>query len=114
MPPLVAHAFWPLRTHSSLASSYLASVRSDETSEPASGSETQNAATFGSSWVPKHCGIHSIICSGVPEPAMPATPSVVPMIAMPMPASPQKSSSLTIGNVRPVGSAKNCWIASKP
>ena len=114
MPPLVAHAFWPLRTHSSLASSYLASVRSDETSEPASGSETQNAATLGSSWVPKHCGIHSIICSGVPEPAMPATPSVVPMSAMPMPASPQKSSSLTIGNVRPDGSPKNCWIASKP
>ena len=49
MPPLVAHAFWPLRTHSSLASSYIARVRSDETSEPASGSETQKAATFGSS-----------------------------------------------------------------
>ena len=27
MPPLVAQAFWPLRTHSSLASSYLAVVR---------------------------------------------------------------------------------------
>ena len=52
MPPLVAHAFWPLRTHSSLASSYLARVRSDETSEPASGSETQNAPTFGSASVP--------------------------------------------------------------
>ena len=48
MPPLVAHAFWPLRTHSSLASSYFARVRSDETSEPALGSETQNDATFGS------------------------------------------------------------------
>jgi hypothetical protein len=52
MPPLVAHAFWPLSTHSSLASSYFARVRSEETSEPASGSETQNAATFGSSWLP--------------------------------------------------------------
>jgi hypothetical protein len=52
MPPLVAHAFWPLSTHSSLASSYLARVRSEETSEPASGSETQNAATLGSSGVP--------------------------------------------------------------
>ncbi len=29
------------------------------------------------------------------------------MIAMPMPASPQNSSSLTIGSVRPVGSTKN-------
>ena len=97
MPPLVAQAFWPLRTHSSLASSYLARVRREETSEPASGSETQKAATFGSSGVPKHCGIHSPICSGVPLAKMPATASELPMIAMPMPASPQKSSSLTIG-----------------
>ena len=52
MPPLVAHAFWPLSTHSSLASSYLARVRSEETSLPASGSDTQNAPTFGSSGVP--------------------------------------------------------------
>ena len=36
------------------------------------------------------------------------------MIAMPMPASPQNSSSLTIGSVRPAGSAKNCAIPSKP
>ena len=36
------------------------------------------------------------------------------MIAMPMPASPQKSSSLTIGSVSPVGSAKNWARASKP
>ena len=37
-------------THSSVASSYLARVRSElDTSEPASGSDTQNAATFGSS-----------------------------------------------------------------
>ena len=52
MPPLVAQAFWPFRTHSSLASSYFAVVRTAETSEPASGSEAQNAATFGSSTVP--------------------------------------------------------------
>ena len=114
MPPLVAHAFCPLSTHSSEAPSYLAVVRSDETSEPASGSETQNAATFGSSSVPKHCGIHSIACSGVPEPKMPATASELPMIAMPMPASPQKSSSLTIGSVKPVGSDQNCAIDSNP
>ena len=52
MPPLVAQAFWPLSTHSSVASSYFARVRSAETSEPASGSETQNEPTFGSSGVP--------------------------------------------------------------
>ncbi len=52
MPPLVAQAFWPLSTHSSLASSYLARVRSEDTSEPASGSETQNEPTWGSSAVP--------------------------------------------------------------
>ena len=45
MPPFVAHAFWPLITHSSVASSYLAVVRTAETSEPASGSEAQKAAT---------------------------------------------------------------------
>ena len=52
MPPFVAHAFWPLRTHSSVASSYFAVVRRAETSEPASGSETQNDATCGASTVP--------------------------------------------------------------
>ena len=36
------------------------------------------------------------------------------MIAIPMPASPQKSSSLAIGMSRPVGSAWNWPIASKP
>ena len=83
MPPLVAHAFWPLRTHSSLASSYLAVVRIAETSEPASGSDEQKAATFGSSAVPKHCGIHSPNCSGVPCPKIAATAREVPKIAHP-------------------------------
>ena len=49
MPPLVAHAFWPLMTHSPAASSNLARVRTPETSEPAFGSEAQNAATLTSS-----------------------------------------------------------------
>ena len=88
-------------------------VRIAETSEPASGSEAQKAATLGSSALPKHCGIHSPICSAVPWPKIAATASEVPMIAMPMPASPQKSSSLAIGSVRPVGSAKNWPSASK-
>ena len=114
MPPLVAQAFWPLRTHSSLASSYLAVVRIAETSEPASGSDAQKAATLGSSAVPKHCGIHSPSCSGVPCPKIAATASEVPKMLMPMPASPQKSSSLTIGSVRPVSSAQNWASPSKP
>ena len=36
------------------------------------------------------------------------------MIAMPIPASPQKSSSFTIGKVRPVSSAQNWAMPSKP
>ena len=35
------------------------------------------------------------------------------MIAMPMPASPQNSSSLAIGSVSPLSSAQNWPIASK-
>ena len=89
-------------------------MRSDETSEPASGSETQKAATAGSSGVPKHCGIHSPICSPVPWPKIAATASDVPMIDMPIPASPQNSSSLTIGSVRPDSSDQNWASASKP
>ncbi len=87
-------------------------MRSDETSEPASGSDTQKAATAGSSSVPKQRGIHSPICSPVPWPKIAATASEVPMIAMPIPASPQNSSSLTIGSVRPLSSAQNWASAS--
>ena len=54
------------------------------------------------------------LLAACPAPKMAATASEVPMIAMPMPASPQKSSSLTIGSVRPVGSAKNWASDSKP
>ena len=114
IPPLVAHAFWPLITHSSAASSYLALVRSAETSDPASGSDEQKAATLGSSAVPKHCWIHSAICSGVPWPKIAATASDVPMIDIPIPASPQNTSSLTIGSVRPDWSNQNCARPSYP
>ena len=110
IPPLVAHAFWPLITHSSAASSYLALVRIAETSEPASGSEEQKEATLGSSGVPKQRWIHSAICSGVPWPKIAATASEVPMIDIPIPASPQNSSSLTIGRVRPDWSNQN-WAS---
>src|SRR5690349_63444 len=114
MPPFVAHALCPFNTHSSDASSYFAVVRSDDTSDPASGSDTQNAPTAGSSTVPKHCGTHSPSCSGEPDDTIPATASVVPISDMPMPASPQKSSSLTMGNVIPVGSAQNWAMPSNP
>ena len=46
MPPLVAKIFVPLRTQP--PSTFSAFVRSEETSEPAFGSVTQKAATFGS------------------------------------------------------------------
>ena len=103
MPPLVAQAFWPLSTHSPAASSKRARVRTAETSEPAFGSEEQKAATLTSSGVPKQRGIHSPICSGLPCPKIEATARAVPMIDIPIPASPQNSSSLTIGSVRPDG-----------
>src|SRR3954447_3766737 len=103
MPPLVAHALVPLSTHSSFASSYTARVFNDDTSDPASGSDTQYAPSMMSSGpVPKHCGTHSITCSGVPLPAMPAAAKPDPKIDRPMPASPQNSSSSAIGSVSPV------------
>ena len=80
-------------------------MRSELTSLPASGSLTQKAPSWIFSGVPKHCGTHSPICSGVPLATIPETASVLPKIARVMPASPQHISSLTIGQVRPVGSA---------
>lgn len=77
------------------------------TSEPASGSEEQNAATFTSFWSPYICGIQVPICSSVPLATTPIAASPVPTIDRAMPASPQKSSSIAIGMPRPVGS-KNC------
>ena len=55
--------------------------------------------------MPKHCGTHSPICSGVPLAMIPETARVLPKIASVMPASPQHISSMTIGQVRPVVSA---------
>ena len=55
-----------------------------------------------------------MICSGVPLPAIPAAASPEPMIAMPMPASPQKISSTATGNVSPVGSAIAFMMKSMP
>ncbi len=66
IPPLVAQVLVPLSSHSSFASSYVARVRIAPTSEPASGSEEQNAAILRSPGVPNICGAHSPICSGVP------------------------------------------------
>ena len=47
-PPFVTHAFWPEIIHSSDASSYLAVVNMFATSEPASGSDEQNAPNLTS------------------------------------------------------------------
>src|SRR5690606_27508607 len=114
MPPLVIQAFCPLMIHSSDASSYRARVRIDDTSEPASGSDVQNAATWGSSASPKHAGTHSASCSPVPAAKMLATARLVPMIDMARPASPQNNSSLRIGRDRPVGSGQVSASDSNP
>jgi hypothetical protein len=104
MPPLVAHVLVPSSTHSSLASSYRARVRIAPTSLPASGSEEQKAPSLRSPGVPYIAGTHSPTCSSVPLARTPAAASDVPTMDSPMPASPQKSSSMVIGNPSPVGS----------
>ena len=109
MPPLVIHALVPLSTHSSAASSYVARVLSELTSDPASGSDTQNAPSWMASAVPKHCGTHSSTCSGRPAPAMPAAARPEPKMDRPMPASPQNSSSSATGSVRPDESPSDAW-----
>src|SRR6202000_2894539 len=93
IPPLVAHVLVPLSTHSSVASSYFARVRTAPTSEPAPGSDEQNAASWGSPGLPNICGSHSPICCGVPLAAKAAAASPVAMIDNAMPASPQNLSS---------------------
>src|SRR3954454_25998 len=55
-----------------------------------------------------------MICSHEPWPAIAAAARPVPMIAMPMPASPQNSSCWTMGSDRPLASPANCCIDSKP
>ena len=52
IPPLVIHALVPSSTHSPVASSKRARVRNDDTSDPASASDTQNAASISRSGVP--------------------------------------------------------------
>ena len=105
MPPLVAQVLVPLMTHSSVASSYTARVRIAPTSEPASGSEEQKAPSLRSPGAPYISGTHSATCSSVPLARTPAAASDVPTIESPMPASPQKSSSMVIGKPSPVSSS---------
>ena len=102
IPPLVAKIFCPFRTQES--PSRFARVRRADTSDPALGSVTQNEATLGSSGVPNMCGAHWNSCSGFPEEASAERGRPVPMMARPMPAQPQDSSSRTIGSVTPDGS----------
>ena len=87
-------------------------MRSDDTSEPASASETAKAAVWILSGVPKHWGPHSMSCSGVPLLAIPARPRVLPKMARAMPASPQDISSLAMGSSSPVSSEKHWMMKS--
>ncbi len=91
-----------------MASSYLARVRMAATSDPASGSDEQKAATFTSAASPYICGTQVPICSSVPLASTPTAARPVPTMESAMPASPQNSSSIAIGMPRPVGS-KYCW-----
>ena len=111
MPPLVAQVFVPLSTHSSAASSKTARVLMLPTSEPASGSDEQKAATLTSFSSPNICGTHSAVCSGVPLATMATAASVVPTMARPIPASPQKISSMATGIPSPL--ASNHWVEKK-
>ncbi len=108
MPPLVAQVLVPLSTHSLLASSKRARVRMPPTSEPASGSDEQNAPSLGSAAVPNISGSHWPSCSGVPLPASAAAASPVPMMDSAIPASPQNISSNAVSMPSPVSSAA-CW-----
>ena len=107
----MAQVLVPLSTHSSDASSYVARVRIAPTSLPASGSEEQNAATLRSPGSPNICGAHSRTCSSVPFARRPAAARAVPAIDMPIPASPQNSSSIATGMPSPVFSKD--WVAKK-
>ena len=109
MPPLVAQVFTPFRTHSRVVASYTARVRIAATSLPASGSEEQNAPSFTSPGPPNICGHHSPTCSGVPLATTASAASVLPTSDIPMPASPQNSSSNTTGMPSPDGS-RYCWV----
>ena len=77
-------------------------------SEPASGSEAQNAPSLTSSTVPNICGSHSPTCSGVPLADSAAAARPVPTMDRPIPASPQKISSNATGMPSPLGS-NHCW-----
>ena len=102
MPPLPIHILCPSMIQSS--PSRTAVVRRLRTSLPPWGSEIASAASFKSPGVPKHSGAHCSICSG--EAACPIADSASAgiTIASPMPAQPQKISSMNIGSDSPVGS----------
>ena len=102
MPPLVMKHLVPSMIQSS--PSRRARVRRLPTSLPELGSVMAKAPSLMSSGVPKQRGIHSIICSGVAAAKMPAQASWEPKMESPIPASPQKISSLTSGMVRPLSS----------
>jgi hypothetical protein len=95
MPPLVIQVLVPLSTHSSVGLVVDGPGAHGADVGAGVGSDTQKAARAIFSGVPKHCGTHSAICSGVPLPKIPATPRVVPKMASPMPASPHAISSMT-------------------
>ena len=102
MPPLPIQILWPSTTHSS--PSRVAVVRSARTSLPPCGSLTHSAASFNAPGWPKHSGAQCSSCSGVAACAMAESASAGITMLSPMPAQPQKSSSMNNGSESPVGS----------
>ena len=101
MPPLPMKTFWPSMTQSS--PSLRARVWIERTSLPPLGSVTASAASCRSPGVPKHSGAHWTSCSSVAACRIAASASAGMTIDRPMPAQPQKSSSMRIGSESPVG-----------
>jgi hypothetical protein len=96
------NTFWPSMTQSE--PSLRARVWIERMSLPPLGSVTASAASLRSPGVPKHSGAQRMSCSSVAAWRIAASASAGMTIDRPIPAQPQKSSSIRIGSDRPVGS----------
>ena len=110
MPPFPMKTFWPSITQS--PPSLRARVWIERMSLPPLGSVTARAASLMSSGVPKHSGAHRTSCSSVAAWRIAASARAGITIESPIPAQPQKSSSIRIGSERPVGSTDSSAYSS--
>ena len=112
MPPLVAQVLVPLRTHSSVASSYVARVRIAPTSLPASGSEEQNARELEVAGRAEHLR-HPLadLLVGAVGARRPAAASAVP--TMDEPDAGVAPEQLLHGDREPSPVSSKRWVAKK-